>query len=334
MPPSHQAVILTIHFGEGRLAVNMDVGLVCDSCSAFCPMGASACVRCGTGVSLDAGAPVVAPAAAVPTCSQCRAPLSPGHRFCFNCGARVGEEAARPAPRASTEPSKSGPSARSTMYFGAVQAARAKLTVIRGDGLDGVSFSLAGDEHLVGREDCPIAFADDSFLSPQHASFFYREGTLFVRDEESVNGVFVRISGTTLLGLGASFLVGEQLLTLLAYGPIRDDAEADGTYFYASPRRPGRFRLAQALRGGGYGRTVVINDNPVTLGREGNDLDFPDDPFISGRHAEVTPAGENSVTLADRGSRNGTFVRVQGEHLLNHGDYVFIGQQLLRVEIV
>jgi hypothetical protein len=44
-------------------------------------------------------------------------------------------------------PSGSGPargvsgdkSGRRTMYFGAIQAARAKLTVIRGDGLDGFS---------------------------------------------------------------------------------------------------------------------------------------------------------------------------------------------------
>ena len=35
----------------------------------------------------------------------------------------------------------------------------------------------------------------------------------------------------------------------------------------------------------------------------------------------------------DLGSKNGTFLRLKEESLLSHGDYVFIGQQLLRVEI-
>jgi ribosomal protein L40E len=331
----------------------MDVGLVCDSCSAFSPMGASTCVRCGQPVALEPAR--AEPVVAAPTtdsagiCTTCGAALTPGHRFCFNCGAKVVDAAGtfaheetrlRSSPLSSPpHPAQpgSGPVAtpgRSTMFFGAMQAARARLTLIRGDGLDGVSFTLAGDEHLAGRLDCPILFPEDPFLSPQHANFFYRSGTLHVRDEGSINGVFLRIVGSTLLGLGASFLVGEQLLTLLPYGPISDDAEGDGTYFYASPRRPGRFRLGQTLRGGGLGRAVVLADAPLTLGREGNDLDFPEDPFISGRHAEVAVASDSSATLTDLGSRNGTFVRVHGDHQLAHGDYVFIGQQLLRVEII
>ena len=57
---------------------------------------------------------------------------------------------------------------RRTQFFGAMQAARAKLTLIRGDGLDGVSFTLAGQDHLAGRIDCPILFDEDPFLSPLH----------------------------------------------------------------------------------------------------------------------------------------------------------------------
>ena len=41
-----------------------------------------------------------------------------------------------------------------------------------------------------------------------------------------------------------------------------------------------------------------------------------------------------AIVLADLSSRNGTFVRIVGEHVLDHGDYVFMGQELLRVEIV
>jgi pSer/pThr/pTyr-binding forkhead associated (FHA) protein len=76
------------------------------------------------------------------------------------------------------------------------------------------------------------------------------------------------------------------------------------------------------------------NDS-LSIGREGNDVNFPDDPFISGRHATVTALeGEPSrFQIADLASKNGTFLRVNGETPLFHGDYVFLGQQLLRVEI-
>ena len=40
------------------------------------------------------------------------------------------------------------------------------------------------------------------------------------------------------------------------------------------------------------------------------------------------------LTLTDLTSKNGTFLRIAGERALVHGDYVFMGQQLLRVEIV
>jgi pSer/pThr/pTyr-binding forkhead associated (FHA) protein len=39
------------------------------------------------------------------------------------------------------------------------------------------------------------------------------------------------------------------------------------------------------------------------------------------------------MTISDLGSKNGTFVRIGDETQLIHGDYVFLGQQLLRVEI-
>ena len=67
--------------------------------------------------------------------------------------------------------------------------------------------------------------------------------------------------------------------------------------------------------------------------RMADDINFPDDPFISGRHAELRITN-GVLSVTDLGSRNGTFVRVQSERVLKHGDYVFLGQQLLRVEIV
>jgi pSer/pThr/pTyr-binding forkhead associated (FHA) protein/ribosomal protein L40E len=362
----------------------MDVGLVCDSCSAFNPMGAQRCLRCGDGLSLltpgDVApaprastsrpgtarpsaprgaarttdpAPSYSPTVREPitqrqplrgddqrSCPTCGTPVPSAHRFCFNCGARmpdpdrVDDGFAEPEEtRVKARPTGSAKQARSTMFFGAIQAARAKLTLIRGDGLDGVSFTLAGEEHYAGRIDCPLLFPDDPFLSPVHANFFYREGMLVVRDESSTNGVYVRITGTTEIELGTWFLVGEQVLELQNALDDVDEPVDDGTYFFASPRRPSNLRVIQVLRGGDTGLAYRAASDTVSIGREGNDINFPDDPFISGHHARVSWSGTR-LTLADLGSRNGTFVRISGEQVLRHGDYVFMGQQLLRVEIV
>ena len=92
-------------------------------------------------------------------------------------------------------------------------------------------------------------------------------------------------------------------------------------------------KLIQRLRGGEIGMIYRSRNDVISIGREGNDVNFLDDPFISGRHAQVRIEG-GVLSVTDLGSRNGTFVRIAGEQPLRHGDYVFLGQQLLRVEIV
>ncbi len=326
----------------------MDVGLVCDACSALTPIGVPQCARCGEPVALDPRRikqskppPPKAPAAAATgtACTKCGTNIPPNFRFCPACGARVVqvqnfEVETRVGPRqpAASEPPKVN--ARATMMFGgAVQAARAKLTLIRGDGEDGVSFTLAGTDHLAGRGECPISFPDDPFLSPIHANFRYSGGQLAVRDEGSLNGVYVRITGTVKVEPGTTLLVGEQVLSVAPAPVVEDVADGEGTYFSASMMRPATMEIVQQLRGGSSGWVFRSDREIVTIGREGNDINFPDDPFISGRHAQVQLAG-GVLSVTDLGSRNGTFVRVTGEHVLKHGDYVFLGQQLLRVEIV
>lgn len=331
----------------------MDVGLVCDACSALTPIGVPQCKRCGAAVALDPRAKSgsrppataqVAPAAHADgaPCAKCNTFVSAGTRFCPNCGARIVVKTqfdveTRVGPRASgTSPQSLQPTKgnRSTLFMGgALQSARAKLTLIRGDGEDGVSFTLAGTEHPAGRGDCPISFPDDPFLSPTHANFIYADRQLIVRDEKSLNGVYVRISGKVELATGGTVLVGEQVLQVAPAAAPEDVPDAEGTYYSTSIQRPASLEIRQQLRGGATGWVFRPSSEVVTIGREGNDINFPDDPFISGHHAELRLAN-GMVSVTDLGSRNGTFVRIDGERVLRHGDYVFLGQQLLRVEIV
>jgi pSer/pThr/pTyr-binding forkhead associated (FHA) protein len=326
----------------------MTLGLVCDACDALSPINATVCQMCGAplGVARNhpgsptsgrpvAVAPVAAPATNTPrNCEFCGAEMIPGHRFCGNCGkpaaSVAGGAAPAPARPAAPRPGK-------TMFFGAMQAPSPKLILIKGEGMDGVTYVLSSTEHIAGRLEGAILFPEDPLLSPRHANFIYRDGRLRVRDEGSANGVFLRILKPVTIPSGSMFLVGEQLLRVDATPP---DAvpipDPDGTYFYGSPKRPSRLALTQLLAGGHSGMIFRARNDSLSIGREGNDVNFPDDPFISGRHATVTAVdgpGGTQFQLADLNSKNGTFVRIGGEAPLFHGDYVFLGQQLLRVEI-
>jgi pSer/pThr/pTyr-binding forkhead associated (FHA) protein len=258
------------------------------------------------------------------TCPGCGNQVPADDRFCGKCGTRLGGVEPPPA---------SGPA--KTMYFsGLQQQSRAKLILVKGDNGDGISYQLNGNEHLVGRVEGAILFPEDSLLSPRHANFVYRDGKLLVRDEGSTNGVFVRIRSATPIESGGFFLVGEQLLQIEASAPdFGPQPDAEGTYYYASPRRASKMRLIQRLRGGGIGIIYRARGDNISIGREGSDVNFPDDPFISGRHAQVSIGADGRFTLQDLGSKNGTFVRIREEAPLTNGDFVFIGQQLLRVEV-
>jgi len=259
-------------------------------------------------------------------CPSCGTELPVENKFCGNCGAKL---------EAPVAPAAGGGPVAKTMFFGANQVpGRAKLTVIKGEGVDGVTYQLNGTEHVAGRSEGAILFPDDPLLSPRHANFTYKGGKLYVVDEASMNGVFIRIKSPMVLASGALFLIGEQLLQVEPSPPdLGPQPDAEGTYFYASPKRPSKMKLIQRLRGGEIGMIYRSRAETISIGREGNDVNFLDDPFISGRHAQITMSADGQVTLTDLGSKNGTFVRITDEAPLGHGDYVFLGQQLLRIEV-
>jgi pSer/pThr/pTyr-binding forkhead associated (FHA) protein len=249
-------------------------------------------------------------------CKSCSTPVPMGHKFCGRCGASV------PAEILATR----------TQFFGQLQTpGRAKLILIRGDGVEGLSYQLNAENHLVGRQG-QLVFPDDPFVSPKHANLFYREGKLVVRDEGSLNGVYVRVRGTIEIGAGDVFLAGEQVFRL--EGPAKpSDAQApDGTYFYSSPKHPSPFRILQQLQGGPTGMTVCARPTGLQIGREGGDLNFPTDLYMSASHCRIEESN-GKYQLTDLNSRNGTFVKLHAERVLEHGDYLFIGKKLLRVEI-
>jgi pSer/pThr/pTyr-binding forkhead associated (FHA) protein len=249
-------------------------------------------------------------------CRSCSTPVPLQHKFCGRCGAAVPPEIL---------------GAR-TQFFGQLQVpGRAKLILIRGEGVEGLSYQLNAEQHVVGRNG-QLVFPDDPFVSPKHANLFYRNNKLVVRDEGSLNGVYLRVRGTVDLQMGDHFLAGEQLFRLDATPKASDGPAPDGTYFYSSPKHQSPFRITQILQGGAVGMTVCARSGGLQIGREGGDLNFPSDLYMSASHCKLEDVA-GKVSLTDLNSRNGTYVRIRAEKELAHGDYLFIGRKLLRVEI-
>lgn len=248
-------------------------------------------------------------------CSECQTPVPMGHKFCGRCGEIVPPEVL---------------DAKTTFFSDMQDPRKARLVLIRGEGMEGLSYHLKAEHHIAGRMG-QIVLPEDPFISPSHAKFFYRDDKLVVHDEGSLNGVYLRIRGTVALAPGDMFLAGEQLLRLEEPPSADDHADDEGTHFYSSPKHPSLFRVSQILEGGTPGMVVCARGQSLQVGRFDSDLNFPADPYLSGAHCKVEESG-GGYLLTDLDSRNGTYVRIGSERELNHGDYLFLGRKLLRVE--
>jgi pSer/pThr/pTyr-binding forkhead associated (FHA) protein len=82
--------------------------------------------------------------------------------------------------------------AHSTTPVAAAPRPRARLVLIARDGGEGPSYPV-GETTDIGRVEGNIVISDDRYISPRHARISLRSGGFFLRDLESVNGVFVRI---------------------------------------------------------------------------------------------------------------------------------------------
>ncbi|OIP29694.1 MAG: hypothetical protein AUK47_26940 [Deltaproteobacteria bacterium CG2_30_63_29] len=250
-------------------------------------------------------------------CSHCSAIVPDGHYYCGRCGSHhaEGEEGGI-----------------QVLFYGPMQApGRAKLILICGEAIEGMSYHLNATHHHAGRMSGVIPF-EDPYISEQHADFYYVDNKIYLRDEGSVNGTFLRVRGSVPLQDYDIIRAGDHLFRferLYVEPPYVYD---DGTTFYASPTADIRFRLIQISEGGLQGKAYASPHGEVAVGREGCDLSFPDDVHLSVKHFSVSDA-DDAIILTDHNSKNGTFLRIRDSVQLQHGDYLFIGEQLMRVEI-
>lgn len=211
---------------------------------------------------------------------------------------------------------------------------RGRLIVMRRDGSDGEVITLSGELFDIGRVAPGKTFPDDPFLAARHVRFFMSGGGVRVRPLDQVNGVYIQLREPYELQAGDVFYIGRELIRYEPLAPEeRDPAPAieHGVRIFGSTPRESWARLRQLTTAALVRDVWHLSRAEVLLGREEGDIVFPDDEFMSRRHALITRVG-GRVRLEDQHSSNGTYVRLRGDRDVLPNDVLRVGDQVLRFE--
>jgi pSer/pThr/pTyr-binding forkhead associated (FHA) protein len=241
---------------------------------------------------------------------------APSNLFCGSCGFRL-TPAAAAKPAVSAAAVIAGPQASVI------------LTALRADGTEAGTYALPSANITVGRETGAI-FAGDSYLSPRHATFKHVGPKLTVKDEGSLNGVYKKLVRDVPVELKPHdmFRIGQEIIKFEPLAP--EPVSPDGVERLGSPSKGYIGRIALVIGREVTGNAFPIPETGVHLGRERGDVLFPEDGYVSGLHCRLT-WDSGRLLLTDLGSSNGSFIRLDEETEVKHGDVLLMGQQLFRV---
>jgi pSer/pThr/pTyr-binding forkhead associated (FHA) protein len=262
-------------------------------------------------------------------CPGCGAGTEPGTRFCKFCGTPI-ESGAASAPLAPLAPL--APAA-----VAATQQLRGQVVVIQRDGSEGRAYPLEGPQTDVGSREGDILLPEDPYLSPRHARIERRSDAFVLVDLGSTNGVYLRLREPVELTDGTMFLIGQQVLRFQVLPEAErrvGPAKQQGVMLFGTPEMPRLARIAQYTTEGLERDVYYLYRDETVFGREQADIVFPEDPFVSRRHAAITMDRERMrFALRDLGSSNGTSIRCYGERPLAHGDQFRLGRHLFRFDL-
>lgn len=228
-----------------------------------------------------------------------------------------------PTPDESLERSQAIPIAKGTAapHPESVDSARkmdggARLIRILPGGVQENEYPLPQDGiATLGRRGCDFNFENDTELAPQHASLLKRDDGFALRDDGSATGVFLQVPSNRRVSLshGDLLRMGRQFL-LFSY----QNGHFHFTHFDVQGQQKGRHSLREGT---------------VVLGRQAPHYTLdPSDSTLSRRHVSLTVHGQ-TLYIKDLKSANSSYLRVQGERLLEHGDRFRVGNQLFALSM-
>jgi thioredoxin reductase/pSer/pThr/pTyr-binding forkhead associated (FHA) protein len=196
-------------------------------------------------------------------------------------------------------------------------ASPGRLIALLADGTPADEFPLAANAvTTIGRQGATIAFTQDSMLSDQHAAVSHGPAGFELRDLGSSNGVFLKIPEGRVVTVAPGTIVkaGRQWLITQQDGVAAELVQCD-----MEGRELSTHRVSE-------GTTLVLGRAAPSIVLDGGDT------TLSRRHLAFSlEAGR--LMMRDLGSRNGTFIRVDGRWPLVDGDVIWLGNQQLRVAV-
>ena len=187
-------------------------------------------------------------------------------------------------------------------------------------GIEAEQFRLKSSGAItIGRVSCDVSFPNDLSLSDSHASISCRDGEYYLRDDGSRSGTYLRVRPEAPIPVlpGALLRVGRQILVV-----GRDEAgfhvNQYDTAGRAIRRHPLQTRaLVLGRRAGPSHPDIALDDADMTLSRF---------------HVSLTVQGA-VVVVQDFGSRNGTYLKIDGEGRIEHEDIFRVGAQQLQLKL-
>ena len=104
---------------------------------------------------------------------------------------------------------------------------------------------------------------------------------------------------------------------------------AKQTMIFSARRLTAAWRLVVLDEAGEPKNAVDVDRPTMSIGRAGCDLVFPNDEFLSPRHAEFI-VHDGALHLRDLGSANRSWLFIEQPQALEDGDVLLIGSQLLQ----
>ena len=183
---------------------------------------------------------------------------------------------------------------------------------------------------LIGRSEGEVVFDGDALMSPRHVEIVSETSGVYLVDQGSHNGVYLRVSEAEIR-VGDMFMCASEVLRLVGVVPSGGGSDGDDEYMGSPPADGGALVLQQVLFGGRAGASWVRKP-PIVIGRDSGDVIFPDDSYVSSRHSTIERSGKR-IVLRDLESANGTWLRIKGEYRVKDGDCFFAGRQMIKIEI-
>jgi hypothetical protein len=225
--------------------------------------------------------------------------------------------------------------AKTRIYQSAAEARiNPKLIQINDDSSEGTSYDITKKRTILGRSSGDITYPADTYLSPEHAAFQFSDDKMIVEDLDTFNGIFYKINERTELYDDAFILMGQQLLKFRTYTPedldipLQEESEEIFNYYGASSKKIVAL-LIQIYSNRAEGNRYYITHDTVFIGRQSGDISFPDDKFMSNRHA-ILSHERGKFYIEDNGSSNGVFIQIKKKLELEDNDHLLIGKQLFK----